>query len=54
MKRENMMTPPLAGADYLAPSVDVIDIDVEAGFATSFSTDPTVDSENEIDPYSLY
>lgn len=52
MNKFNRITPLLGGVEYIAPDVDVLDIAVEAGFATSFSYDPTVDGENEIDPYA--
>lgn len=40
------------GRSYAAPEIEIADVSVEAGFAASFGSDPSVGGDNPVGPGS--
>ena len=47
-----MITKNIIGGSYTPPICTIADIVLEGVLCTSFKIDPSVDKENEIDPYN--
>ena len=52
MNKLQSIIPVSKNTEYLAPDINVVDVAIEAGIATSFTSDPTIDDEIVIDPYA--